>query len=89
MIDLDINTNPIKSPTQVFIGGTNLNSRKHFELTIYCKEVFLQTIQTTKISSNFWMPINTPNFERNMDKADIDTFLSFNSLPNNLKELIS
>lgn len=67
----------------IFLGGSSLvDSQKQIhELELQASEVFLFLPHTYKIRSNFWIPVNTPNFKRNMDEREVDDFIFNKHIP--------
>lgn len=73
----------------------NCNNSPYFlhrgdEVSIECKGLYLFTSEnslTTKSNEIKWIPWDTPNFNSNMDKHDVDNF--FNEIPNEIIEFLS
>lgn len=71
----------------VYLGGVDLEKGIHTELEIYCKKVYLQTLDNTKLQKHFWIPVKGLNSAMNMDKDDVNNFYSHKFLPKNLETL--
>lgn len=76
--------NDIKN--RVFLGGNPLiDTQKGInELEIQAREIFIFIPDKYEISNNFWIPVDTPNFNRNINEEDLITFISNKNIPFNL-----
>lgn len=73
----------------VYLGGVDIEKGIHTEIVIYCKKVYLETLDDSRLQGNFWIPIQTPNSSSNMNKDEVDAFFSNKFLPENLRLLVS
>lgn len=70
----------------VYLGGVNLDKNIYTEMVIYCKKMYLQTLENSKIQEGFW---RTSDFNSTnatiVDETELKSF--FYSLPENLKKM--
>ncbi len=72
----------------LYIGGVDIETDIDTEITIYCKDVYLQTLDDSQLRKEFWLPIETPYFPMNMNPGVVESFFSHEFLPENLKKLV-
>ncbi|GAB3525489.1 hypothetical protein [Emticicia fontis] len=61
-----------------YIGATNIVSDEQGELAIKCSRAYIVLKAESKVSTNMWIPVNTPNFRPNLNIKDIEYFLNDN-----------
>jgi hypothetical protein len=71
----------------VYLGGINLNVNAGTEFQILCKKPFLQIMDYSQLSKEFWAPNQRPNRNSNMNSQEVDSFFNYKFLPENLKSL--
>lgn len=78
--------NVLSKDQSIFLGGNSLfeNQKRIHELDIQADEVFLYVPETSEISSGLWLPIDTPNFEKNIDEFEVTNFISNKFVPSYL-----
>jgi hypothetical protein len=72
----------------VYIGGIDLNSESGCTHQVLCKKAWLQTLDDTVLSKDFWIPFDRPDRKANMDGVKADEFLTLKNLPKNIQSLI-
>lgn len=69
----------------IYLGGDDLLKKQNiYDIEVQAKNSFLQLIYDSKINENYWVPIETPNFKRNMDEKSVNNFINNKNLPENL-----
>lgn len=71
------------------LGGENLDEESLFsEIRLACKMIFLQVLNISELSDHMWIPIDTPNFKKNMNSGFTEDFFNGLYMPSNIKNLI-
>ncbi|KQT27031.1 hypothetical protein ASG22_20460 [Chryseobacterium sp. Leaf405] len=73
------------SKSSIYLGGDDLLKNQNiYGIEIQAKNAFLQLRYDSKITENYWLPVETPNFKRNMDEKLVNSFMNNKNLPDNL-----
>jgi len=60
------------------LGGINLDPKSDLsELDVVCNDAKLYLLFNSKISSDMWVPIETPNFSKNMTDESVDSLFNY------------
>jgi hypothetical protein len=80
-----------KGEETLYFGGKYLESDSCIfnDLEICCREVYLQTLDFTQLSSAIWIPFPTPKFSTNMQAKMVENFFSGKLMPESVKNLIA
>ncbi|MET3035874.1 hypothetical protein ABXT08_07230 [Chryseobacterium sp. NRRL B-14859] len=69
----------------IYLGGNDLLGNQNiYDIEVQAENSFLQLSENYNISENYWTPINTPNFRKNMDENTVKNFINNKKLPKNL-----
>lgn len=85
LINRNINLNQI----ELFFGGSNIGSNDFIDMHVKCSYGYLRLLKDSTLSSNLWIPINTPNFKQNISEKLLDNFFSVSNIMSVYKECIS
>lgn len=73
------------SSRSIYLGGDDLLKKQNvYEVEIQAKDAFLKLESDSKIYHKNWVPINTPNFEKNMNDNRVQVFINNMNLPQDL-----
>lgn len=90
--DIIINKLPTKIDPlySINLGGWDmLENQNVYDIEVQSDEKFIQLIDNSKISKEMWVPIETPNFRKNMNKDKVELFINNKELPINLLQLFT
>lgn len=79
----------LDNPIVLLLSGVNLETDRHTELTILCKEAYWETLPDSQIRKEYWIPAQTPNSPPNMDINIVNDFFGHKYLPDDIKRLIN
>jgi hypothetical protein len=73
-----------------YIGVGGYRSHVEAELKIDCTEIFFYILENATVNSPStpFIPIDTPNFKRNMDVKQVNSFFLLINLPEEIKEVL-
>lgn len=79
----------MKKPNINYFGGDywDIDTKVFNDMEICSRETYLQTLGITKIAMEMWMPITTPNFNKNMNSQEIEDFFNHKYMPDNIQTI--
>ncbi|KAA5533744.1 hypothetical protein F0919_14525 [Taibaiella lutea] len=78
------------STKSIYLGGNDLiGDQGIFDIEFQSKKSFTQVVEGYQLSSEQWLPVQTPNFKANMNPERIESFVQNKHLPNNIDEIIN
>lgn len=86
--DLNISTDKTRITEYIMLGG--YKNDKSFEVEIKCEKTILCVPDYAKMGSYPcpFVPVDTPNFPRNMPIEEVDSFFDLLNLPQELKQVL-
>ncbi|PIF45764.1 hypothetical protein CLU96_2776 [Chryseobacterium sp. 52] len=77
------------SKNSIYLGGDDLlRNQNIYDIEVQAKNAFLQLRYDSKITENYWLPIENHNFKINMDEKLVKDFINNKNLPKNLIDII-
>ena len=70
-----------------FFGGYNLSNDKFIDIELKSDKIYLIVPSKFHLTENFWVPINTPNLNANLDQKESALFFDYSDFPNEFKYL--
>lgn len=78
----------IDTLNSINLGGWDMFENQNiFDIEVQSDEKFMQLIDNSEISKEIWVPIETPNFKKNMNEDEVRLFINNKELPINLSKL--